>query len=65
MSSTTLAPRDAARILADTFWMELRRPILERLKQIDGRAPVSIMTVSVEPHDPQLQAWLKTRKRTR
>src|SRR5437016_6093638 len=31
MTSTTLAPRDAARILADTFWMELRRPILERL----------------------------------
>src|SRR5206468_3384807 len=31
----------------------------ERLRQIDGRAPVSIMTVSVDPQDPQLQAWLK------
>src|SRR3977135_3385373 len=35
------------------------RPILNRLKKIDGRAPVSIMTCSVEPKDPQLQAWLK------
>ena len=35
------------------------RPILERLKKIDGRAPVSIMTCRAEPGDPQLQAWLK------
>ena len=35
------------------------RPILDRLKKIDGRAPVSIMTNSVPPGDPQLQAWLK------
>ncbi len=35
------------------------RPILNRLKKIDGRAPVSIMTCNVEPKDPQLQAWLK------
>ncbi|MDA1052785.1 MAG: HEAT repeat domain-containing protein, partial [Planctomycetota bacterium] len=35
------------------------RPILERLKQIDGRAPVSIMTCNVDPADPQLQIWLK------
>src|ERR1041385_3549263 len=35
------------------------RPILERLKQIDGRAPVSIMTVNVKPDDQQLQSWLK------
>jgi putative membrane-bound dehydrogenase-like protein len=34
------------------------RPILERLKKIDGRAAVSIMTCSVDPADPQLQAWL-------
>ena len=34
------------------------RPILNRLKQIDGRAPVSIMTCQIDPHDPQLQAWL-------
>ncbi len=35
------------------------RPILNRLKQIDGRAPVSIMTCHVDPQDPQLQAWLQ------
>src|SRR5213594_1253583 len=40
-------------------WEKFLRPILERLKQIDGRAPVSIMTVSVDPRDPQLQTWLK------
>ena len=35
------------------------RPILERLKQIDGRAPVSIMTNSIAPDEPHLQTWLK------
>ncbi|MCI0639245.1 MAG: polysaccharide deacetylase family protein, partial [Gemmataceae bacterium] len=35
------------------------RPILRRLKEIDGRAPVSIMTNQVNPKDPQLQEWLK------
>ncbi len=35
------------------------RPILDRLKRIDGRAPVSIMTCQVKPDDPQLQSWLK------
>ncbi|MEQ9406507.1 MAG: neutral/alkaline non-lysosomal ceramidase N-terminal domain-containing protein [Fuerstiella sp.] len=35
------------------------RPILNRLKQIDGRAPVSIMTCSVKPDDAQLQSWLE------
>ena len=34
------------------------RPILQRLKAIDGRAPVSIMTCNVQPDDPQLQSWL-------
>lgn len=34
------------------------RPILERLKRIDGRAGVSIMTNRVDPADPQLQAWI-------
>ena len=34
------------------------RPILNRLKQIDGRAPLSIMTNDVRPDDPQLQSWL-------
>src|SRR5205814_9033686 len=35
------------------------RPILRRLQQIDGRAPVSIMTNKVDPADPPLQAFLK------
>ncbi|MCB9940075.1 MAG: c-type cytochrome [Planctomycetaceae bacterium] len=35
------------------------RPILERLKQIDGRAPVSIMTCKVDAADPQLRTWLE------
>jgi putative membrane-bound dehydrogenase-like protein len=35
------------------------RPILNRLKKIDGRAPLSIMTCSIDPKDPHLQKWLK------
>ncbi|TXT51231.1 MAG: Membrane-bound dehydrogenase domain protein, partial [Limisphaerales bacterium] len=35
------------------------RPILDRLKRMDGRAPVSIFANVVEPSDPQLQTWLK------
>src|SRR5262249_45742072 len=35
------------------------RPILNRLKAIDGRAALSIMTCNVDPNDPQLQTWLK------
>lgn len=41
------------------------RPILDRLKKIepshggDGRAPLSIMTNTVQPGDPQVAAWLK------
>jgi hypothetical protein len=35
------------------------RPILNRLKQIDGRAPLSIMTISVDPQHPLLQKWLQ------
>ena len=34
------------------------RPILERLKQIDGRAPVSIFCNQLDPQNPQLQSWL-------
>ncbi len=34
------------------------RPILNRLKAIDGRAPLSIMTNQVNPADPRLQGWL-------
>ncbi len=35
------------------------RPILERLKKIDGRAPVSIMVNTTSPTNAQLQTWLK------
>jgi putative membrane-bound dehydrogenase-like protein len=38
---------------------QVLRPILERLKQIEGRAPLSILCVSPKPDDSQLQAWLK------
>ena len=34
------------------------RPILERLKQIDGRAPVSIFCNQLDPQNPQLQSLL-------
>ncbi len=34
------------------------RPILERLKEIDGRAPVSIMSNRPNPKEPHLQKWL-------
>jgi putative membrane-bound dehydrogenase-like protein len=34
------------------------RPILKKLKSIDGRAAVSIMTQRIDAPDPQLQTWL-------
>src|ERR1700752_970482 len=40
-------------------WETFLRPILERLKQIDGRAPVSIMTCTIDPQDAHLQKWLQ------
>src|SRR5437762_4108076 len=40
-------------------WETYLRPILNRLKKIDGRAPVSIMTCQIDPKDPHLQTWLK------
>jgi putative membrane-bound dehydrogenase-like protein len=40
-------------------WEQFLRPILNRLKKIDGRAPVSIMTCSIDPKDEHLQTWLK------
>ncbi len=40
-------------------WEKFLRPILERLKQIDGRAPVSMMTVATDPQQPQFQSWLR------
>jgi len=40
-------------------WEAFLRPILNRLKKIDGRAPVSIMTCQVDPNEPHLQTWLK------
>jgi hypothetical protein len=35
------------------------RPVFERLKQVDGRAPVSMMTNRADPADARLQGWLK------
>jgi putative membrane-bound dehydrogenase-like protein len=35
------------------------RPILQRLKRIDGRAALSIMSNKLDPKHPQLQRWLK------
>ena len=35
------------------------RPILDRLKQIDGRAPASVMTNRINPSHPHLQTWLE------
>ena len=35
------------------------RPILDRLKKIDGRAPVSIFCNALDPAEPKYQAWLK------
>lgn len=34
------------------------RPILERLKKIDGRAGLSIMTCKADGADPRVRAWL-------
>lgn len=34
------------------------RPILDRLKQVEGRSPVSIMTCQVDPESPQVTEWL-------
>lgn len=34
------------------------RPVLGRLRQVDGRAPVSIMTNEIDPRHPRLQSWL-------
>ncbi len=39
-------------------WEAFLRPLLERLKKIDGRAPVSIMTCQIDPRQPHLQTWL-------
>jgi hypothetical protein len=37
---------------------EFLRPVLERLKQIDGRAPVTIFTNFIETDNPHVQQWL-------
>ena len=34
------------------------RPVLNRLKKIDGRAPASIMVNTIAPTDEHLQPWL-------
>lgn len=46
--------------MSDTArYEQFLRPILQRLKQLDGRAPVSIMTTRIDLSDPQLAAWLE------
>lgn len=35
------------------------RPILDRLKQIDGRAPLSIMSKQVDSSDPRVARWIQ------
>src|SRR3989440_6910637 len=40
-------------------WEASLGPILNRLKRIDGRAPVSIMTCQIDPKHPHLQTWLR------
>ena len=40
-------------------WETYVRPVLERLKQIDGRAPFSIFCNKFDPAHPQFQTWLK------
>ncbi|MBL9125098.1 MAG: hypothetical protein JNG90_15780, partial [Planctomycetaceae bacterium] len=39
-------------------WEAYLRPILERLKRIDGRAGLSILTNQIDPRHPHLQTWL-------
>src|SRR5258708_30452986 len=56
---------EAAVIFSIDDWREPRkweayvRPVLERLKQIDGRAPFSIMCCQFAPEDPLFQTWLR------
>ena len=38
---------------------EYLRPILNRLRQIDGRAPVSIFCNALDPNEKHLQKWLQ------
>ncbi len=40
-------------------WENYLRPILKRLKRIDGRAPVSIMTCRLNPNEKHLQKWIE------
>src|SRR5262245_58860269 len=34
-------------------------PILQRLRELEGRSPLSIFTNAVDPADPRLQEWLR------
>ncbi len=38
---------------------EFLRPILERLKQVEGRAALSVFCNAVTPDDPQLARWIE------
>ncbi len=39
-------------------WETFLRPIIDRLKQSCGRAPLSIMTCQIDPQEAHLQKWL-------
>src|SRR4051794_30937124 len=39
-------------------WEAYVRPVLERLKKIDGRAPFSVMCCETKPEAPIFQTWL-------
>jgi len=41
-----------------TAYENFLRPLLMRLKDVAGRAPVSIFAIRVNPGDPQLQKWI-------
>ena len=58
MSSTTLAARDAATILADTFWMELPDSILKRLLQGARRRHVGARSPIFGLGDPEPRAGI-------
>jgi hypothetical protein len=39
-------------------WQPVVRPVVERLKQIEGRAPLSLFARDVDPGEPPLRTWL-------
>lgn len=50
---------DDMRIESVPKYEAFMRPIIDRLKRSQERAPISIMTCTADPTEPQLQAWIK------